>query len=554
MGIVALDITGENKDLIAKLMQLEKRTETLEAKLKGMGEGGSRSVKGLSRELSGAAKEALMFTAGLLGVGSVQAVIGKVIEEARKASQELRKMNEAAFNSQLSWEAAKGLFLNNNQSLAKGNAAAPWFAFAQEQAKKVPAVGAPGVLRALGEARSALAGTPEEDLKGAFTEAVKMAQLNPDTDIKAMTEATVRIKAGQGGSIVQATNFVNAFAEISGADISKTAKELPKLQALSSLGRGGVVDAAALHGFLTSAVPDATGEQTTTTVTNLLSRVATREVDMPGGKRMKFQSKDSLDRLMESAQRIGSGEFGDKAEAIAAFTASLGRESASATLAISAIADKLPQLKGAVEAIRKGWESQTSSTDEMLAAKSRLTPGSGAIQGVKTGKALEEAANLKDVTGMAEASAETELASFDKAHGTGEAWDFTRGLRRVLAENGRITPVEYTEQEMRARVLSDIVPRITRGRGGPGGLRDVVRAGSIDEMLDAGARGGAIDTRTGLDRMEQRMLEAAGVSADRIESLQGKWVSGMKDAFKEGLSELIMELRQSKTSPRQELD
>lgn len=553
MSVVALDITGENKDLIAKLLQLEKRADSLEAKLKGMGASSKRSGREAADGFQEMAVGVGKFALALAGVGSIEAVIGKIIAETRKGIQEMRRLQTEAAGRQMSMSAAIGSFLNNNQSLRVGDAAAPWIRFAETQAIKLPAIGAPQVLEQLGLARSALAGTPEDDMKEAFAEAVKLAVLNPKTDLSAATQALVRIRKDMGGTSVQAANFYSAFAEVAGADIAKTAKELPKLQGLSALGRGNILDTAALHALQTSIVPDATGEQTTTTVTNLLTRVATRDVDMGRGRKMTFRSEKSLDRLVEAAERINAGEFGDKAEAVQAFTSSLGREAASATMAITGLMSNLPQMSTTIAAVREGWQRQTSTTDEMLAAKERVVVASASFRRLREEMGRSQTAEHGDASGAGVATSEEILKEWGKTTGIGSAFDFSRPLRRAYGE--RYQPVtKYEEDEKLRRARLEVGRRLPGFSPGSSDedismamrTRDELRsARTWSDVMAVGALGGAVDFTTRLDRFEQAALRAAGAPEERIQGLQTTFETGRKDDFRRELTALLEELRQN---------
>jgi hypothetical protein len=552
MGLVVLEVTGENKDLLAKLTQLEKRTETLEARLKGAGKAGGDAFSHM-------AKEAGAFALGLAGVGSVESIFHKVVEMARKSIEEMRKLQRDALSTQETFAGSLGKFISNNPTLAQGDVAI-WAKFAEEQGKTGVGGGAAGVLSALSDLRGSTAGSSDVDQMAAMAEAVKRRRLDPSTDLAKYSQAVIKIKDDLGVGITEASNVLSIYGERAGGDIAGLAGQVGKLKGLSGVSGGNIKDALALHAFLTTETADSTGENSTTTVSNLIARAATRDVEL-GGKKVRLKGETGLDRVLETIERINSGEFGDPKEALAAYTRELGRESASAVIALGSLRVSGGKFAETRKLIEAGAAPGADLTAQGLATKAALTPAYGAMQDAKKAGAAKEAAEQGNVGGASQAAVAKELADYFESFGLIDATDPTIEARRLAAEMGNTPTSQYRREEKLRRVRGAAL-----GRGelavdsqyasdrALAGRMAIGEARTPEEILAIAARSGAVDTGTRLDLFEQGALKAAGASPERVAELQGMFEQGLKDAFKQGLSELLMELRQNKTTPRQEAD
>jgi len=171
------------------------------------------------------------------------------------------------------------------------------------------------------------------------------------------------------------------------------------------------------------------------------------------------------------------------------------------------------------------------------------------MQGVKEEKGAREAAELGNVGGATMAAAEKELAEWEKGIGLSTAFDVTRGARRLYAERNLPT-AEYLDLEKRERLQRELIRRLgpagVVGMAGPSRAQaEIIGARDVQGMLAAGARGGAVDTGTRLDLLEQQMLRAANVPEERIQGLQTTFEAGHKDDFRRELTATLDELRRN---------
>jgi hypothetical protein len=557
--VPVMELIGDDKDLSAAFVRLQKHAAAADDRILKLEATSTRGGKRGAESFAHMAAEAGKFALALAGVGSVESIFHKVVEMARKSIEEMRKLQRDALSTQQTFSDNLGRFVSNNPTLPQ-NEVDKWKRFALLQGETGVSGGAAGVMYALSDLRGSTAGSSDVDQMAAMGEAVKRRQLDPSTDLAKYSQAVLKIKDDLGVGITEASNVLSIYGERAGGDIAGLAGQVGRLKGLSGVSGGNIKDALALHAFLTTETGDSTGEDSTTTVSNLIARAATRDVEL-GGKKVRLKGETGLDRVLETIDRINSGEFGDPKDALAAYTRELGRESASAVIALGSLrvaGGKFAETRKLIEA---GAAPGADLTAQGLATKAALTPAFDAMKGAKEGEGSADAAAQGNVGGASMAAADLTLEAFDKEFGTGAAGtlDISRFPRRLYADFFTGSK-QFTAQE-KMRRARDKVRGLLPGQGGPvptpetvEALNAIGRSKTPEEVYAVGARYGAVDSETRLSPAEQKMLLSAGAAPKKVAELEKSFEDGMKDAFKQGVSELIMELRQNKTTPRQETD
>lgn len=542
--MIALDITGENKDLIRKLMESERHVDRLQAKLSGAGRQGASEWSEVGKNILGVA-------GALVGVGGVTGAIQKVVEETRKAIAEIRAMEAGAARQQRAALLTVQGFIANNPQL-DDSAARSMIDFARGEGARLG--GADGMQKVLGGLTALRSGTPgagDAEQLAAMRLAVDQAKVYENTDMGSFATAVLKISQSRDIGIPQAANVLGMYGARAGGDIATLAGQIAPLSALPGVSGSGLTEIMGLHGFLTGQMGDTTGEGTTTNVSNLLARIATREVEI-GGRKVGMESEGGVDRLLEITGRIRGGDFGDQKAALTELTRSLGRESASAVTALSHIMEHPDRLRETLKMMRDAETMEGSFAQEQFGRIGRIVGYQTAIEGTRLQAGRRGAAEERDIQGSAMAEAEDRLGEFDSEMGMTSAFDVGRLGRRWMA--GNMTPAEFERAERLRRLRRGVRGRIGGDPYAEEYVDPLAGADSEGEILLRGLYGGGVNAAGGLDRLEQNMLRAGGADAETIERLQRMWLDGQKQAFREALGELLTALRTSPAATRQEVD
>ena len=557
MSVIAIEITGETKDLAAALQKSEKHGETLENKLAKVGKTGSDAFSKMG-------KEAGAFALGLAGVGSVHSIFEKVVELARKSIEEMRKLQREAFHEQETFSDALGAFLDKNKSMGQAQVK-EWTMFAEKQGATGVKGGAEGVLGAATGLRAAAPGSSAEDQRAALAKAVQNKLLNPETDLASFATAVLKLMDGQKMNLEQAANTVSTAAAQTGGNVAGLAESVGKLKGVAGLAGADIGGALALQSLLTPTM----GEDSGQIAGQLLARGATRDIKI-GGKKLGLKSEGGLERVTEALDRIDTGEFGDSTKALGEYAKSLGMKGTQGLIALDVIRKDRARLAELNAQFTAGMAPGTDLVAQGLATKAAVMPTSGAVAGTREAKAKAAEAAHSNATAARKAAADMTLEEYKKELGQTHAWeDIGAGIRRLWADRHTGTKPYEAQEKMTAARLA-VTPYVFNPLTGfkPGAVSALGKARTPEDILAAGPLYGDMGTGVRLSQEKQRMLSAAGAAVGmapdtaeaKIQEIAAKFDEGKYRESDAALKAMLAELREmnmhlrGKAAPRQEAD
>jgi hypothetical protein len=340
-----------------------------------------------------------------------------------------------------------------------------------------------------------------------------------------------------------AANTVSMYGAVAGGDVSSLVGEIGRLRGLTKLSGNSMSDVLALHGFLTGELGVA-GEQATTTESNLLARMATRDITVGEGKQAKtitLKADNSLDRFVELLQRIQQGEFGktreDMAKAIASVTGSLGRESASALLAITAMGAAPERLSRARRMVNEGMSAKGSLTQQSLDRAKRLAPSVEITRKQRKGQRQKDEAGQRDVQGAMRENAAQRLVNMKEAYEVIDPLEDpeakTTAIRDVVSQMRGESPLEYERRE-RLRLMKSMFGGTDLPR-----QHGVRHAYTVQGVQLAALQQGTVQAEGGLSRREGTLLAESGISNEAVQKLSDQGAKATTKAQREAFAEAV---------------
>ena len=486
------------------------------------------------------AKQAASFAAGLLGVNSAGAIMQKIIAAAKEDFRQLVDLQNRAAGAQANVSDAVGEYLLN-AALSSPEEARQLMAFAQEKGQRLGEGGTGRVLDAATTAMNQVPNATMAQLQEAVGYGIEANQISSKFDIGSFAVGLLKVQAELSGSMEQASNLLLTLGARSGGDFGTIVGQIGKLKALSgSATATELPDLLAAFGFLTHNLGDKTGQTTTTTLGGLLSKVSTRDISI-AGRGVQMEATTGLDRVVELAQRIEAGDFGDPTAAIADLAKSLGRESAEVKTALAAFTKDLDQLSEARDRMGDALTRPDSLLGDLRARKLQIMPESASIEGTRA------AAGAAD-TALGQATIEGEwgrvrerMQAFADQYGIRSGFDFGKDAREMAGMYSGQSPVEW-EQAERKRLLARRLHGMAPGFGGGGAavaagmaspVEDPFAGMSETDMLRAALRLGGVSPAGGFSSAESAMLQTVGITPETI----AEW----NRLFLEGLTEKLAE-------------
>jgi hypothetical protein len=496
----------------------------------------------------------------LLGIGSSAGVMATVVARARQHFQEIEQMQQRAADTQMTWSDATGAFVANNPQMDEGDIR-KFMGFAMEQGRTLGAGGPQKVLRGLTALRSGTPGASDEQQLAAVERAVMQAQIDPQTDIGAFSTAIIKLQQSAGIDSVKASSLLTMFGARAGGDIAGLSGQIGKLLGVQNVAATDTADILSLFGFLTAESGDATGEQSVTTVQNLLSKIMTRDLKI-GGKSVNLEAETGIGRLFELLDRIETGEFGDERTAMAMAARQLmqGATGVAALGNIAAGRSRLIESQGMISGV---LDSDVDFTAQQLARKRAVLPAEGSIRrSAESGGelALTEINDQDSERARVRARLKQNADQF----GVTGATEFMR-VRDIFSQLKGQSPAEFEEeQRMRLLAKSLSVPMdaaqeaaILGVGGSAAAAKREIQPQAMALLAEQGIEGqeaeilaramtfGSINAGGGIDRSEANALQKFGVERAVIAEASKLYNEGQKEAFAEAFRAIMAELSES---------
>lgn len=510
-----------------------------------------------SGSLATMAKQAASFAAGMLGVNSASAIAQKIIAAAKEDFRQLVDMQNRAAAAQSNVSDAVGEYLLN-AALSSTDEGKQLLSFAQIEGQKLGAGGTGRVLDAATATMNQVPTASMGDLKTAVGYGIEANQISSKFDIGKFAIGLLKVQQELGGSMEQASNLLLTLGARSGGDFGSIVGQLGKLKALSgSATATNLPDILAAFGFMTHNLGDETGQTTTTTLGGLLSKVSTRDIKI-GGRSAKLDATTGIDRVVELAQRIESGDFGDPTEAIADIAKSIGKDSSSVKMTFGAFAKDMAQFDEARARMGEALVRPDSMLTELRQRKLALMPESASIEKTRAAAGAASAsserstieaewARVRERMGLVE-----DKPGFLQQYGIRNSFDWGKDEREMAAIYSDQNPIEWEAQERRrllARRLRQMAPQTAMSGAGLYSGTDVTdpfRGMSEEQMLKFAAMRGGVDPKGGFSAAESQMLQTVGISTDTIAQWNQMFIDGLTEKLAEAF---VKAMREAQAQP-----
>jgi len=547
------------QEAMSALDKLSKAEQKLVLEGSAIGKSVGKSADRGHASLTKMATAAQSVIGGMIGIGSATGVATLLISKLKAEFEALKAMQDKAAGSQRSWSAELGEFISNNPQLGQAETQR-WANMAMDEGQKLEG-GPAQVLKAITEVRSGTPGATDEQQVAAIQRAVLQATTAPQTDIGAYATGIVKtqqILSSQGVETTptQAHNLLAMMGARAGGSIADLVKQVGKLGGGAIGGETPMADVLSLFAFLTGELSDTTGEQTTTTTLNMLTRAKTLKFKM-GGREARKIDGSGYDIIMDMLARIDAGEFGDKTLARAQFAKTLGgRTSGAAALAVMASGrSRLEETRGMIGGTLAGTGEDFAAAQYALKGQLLGQTGVGLDrQRVATGQ-LEV---LRQVGPGAEWSRMRDrMKMFREATGETGEFDVGKDFREWSAQNRGRRPVEWEADQyrrlMRKQAFS-MSPALAAGArsetvynpaAGLPSERDKQREDRMNRMqtVPEWARyiieQGGVSAEGGLSTPEAFALLQAGGRAEEVQRVAQLDQAGLTEAFRAALADLV---------------
>ncbi|MFH1604526.1 MAG: hypothetical protein ABIH03_11535, partial [Pseudomonadota bacterium] len=467
--------------------------------------------------------------AGALGLTtSAAGLVAKVIQSAKEDFRQLLEMQSAAANSQQTMADAVGKFIGNNPQLTPQQVSGyVQYAEAGAQRGRLGPQGPQTVMAGLTALRGGASDVTDQQQLEAMDRALLQKRLDPSTDLGSYSTAIAKTMKATKLGAAQAHNILGMYGALAGGDIGTLADQVSRLTGVAAGTTTKATDVLAMHAFLTTAMGDKTGEESTTMVASLLGRVGAKDVKM-GGKKVKLQGENELEQLMSGLERAGTGEWGDKQKATFALLKQFGRAGAAMTISAAQMQANPEEIQRRRQMIAEGGGPGVDFAQAQLATKAEVARGSAGVDESKLIAGRKEQKQLQDTAGANWARMGEDIKSWKATQGITTGFDWTMGLRQWQAQRGDTTAGQFFESEKQRAAFGAVQSRLGGdffGQGSDVSLAEVrgkmrgLKGKSAEDILRFGATEGAVNPAGGIDSVESSMLQLVGISQQQIDTL-----------------------------------
>lgn len=554
MAKVVIEFQNKDDAIKASRAEVDRLKEAL-AKAKAEAKELKNGTGELGLNLGEMARNALSFAAGMAGVNSASAIAGQIIAMAKEDFRQLVEIQSRAAAAQAGLSGKVGKLVINS-ALGETAEQKALFDFARTYGAKMGPGGAEKMLEAAVDVQNAMPTVPLAKQQEALVMGMRAASIDPSLSAGGFATSVLTAqreleRANGTATMEQASNLVLSLAARTGGDFASMQKQIPRWAALA----GGVTkteapDVFALGGFLSQKLADPTGEQTTTTLGALLGRVNTRDITL-GGKRMQFKGQTGIDKLVEIAQGIEGGAFGDQSQAIADFAKSVGRDSTEIKLAMAAIAKGGPELQEARARLAASVTGGGSLLSDIEQRKALIMPASRGVQATREAAGAASVALGGNTSEGDWGQVRERMQAFVDQYGITTGFDAGKDLRDFIANKAGENPIEWEKRERRRLMRNAISGRAgisdTTMAPGMGAVPAVNPLGGMSEeqMLRAYAQNGATPAEGGVSLLEQAAFQTVGISPDTIDKWNEMFKAGLREELKTAFVEAMKEVRQT---------
>jgi hypothetical protein len=225
------------------------------------------------------------------------------------------------------------------------------------------------------------------------------------------------------------------------------------------------------------------------------------------------------------------------AKAIASVTGSLGRESASALLAITAMGAAPERLSRARRMVNEGMSAKGSLTQQSLDRAKRLAPSVEITRKQRKGQRQKDEAGQRDVQGAMRENAAQRLVNMKEAYEVIDPLEDpeakTTAIRDVVSQMRGESPLEYERRE-RLRLMKSMFGGTDLPR-----QHGVRHAYTVQGVQLAALQQGTVQAEGGLSRREGTLLAESGISNEAVQKLSDQGAKATTKAQREAFAEAV---------------
>lgn len=484
------------------------------------------------------ANEAGKIAAGLGAAVSVVGLMNAGIENMKRRMRELQALSKEAEAIGRRLDQGRGVVIANDPNLNAAQRARANAAISRVGAS-LGAEGAQQAGRIFADIRTKTPGASLNQQIQAFEIASKQAQLTGDLGpIADSAAANVKVqqqlaKEGRPSSGIAAQNLLLTAGSRAGIDTGQVGTALNRI--INTTG-ASTAEKASLLGFLT-AESGQSGEQAATTITALLNKTNA------SGNKVGAVGGSDFEKLMDIVGKRRAGQlsaddvrkvFGNEAAQSQAIASLVGKPGVFAeTLALNNAA---PGLQGNLQ--QKQF-AQALADDPGLkrTIEARAAAGAAAVSLGTSGQFRDAASTAQQI--------------FDFRKGLGLVDRFTdqdelagvdaRSRRASRRGAGGSTRFASFEQRRAIReslgIDAGLAPRTTAA------IDSAFEEGGEEAAFREAILRGFVTPSGGLSPAERRAFTSQGVTAERLNSLEGMWADGNQSKFEQLFREMIEEIK-----------